>query len=45
MVLFKNDITHAVGALQLSAGQEAGVEAAVHTMHDIFPNKIQKPFY
>ena len=36
MMLFKNDITHAAGALQLSAGQDAGVEAVVHSMHDIF---------
>ena len=36
MMLFKNDITHAAGDLQLSAGQDAGVEAVVHSMHDIF---------
>ena len=36
MMLFKNDITHATGALQLSAGQDAGAEAAVHSLHDIF---------
>ena len=36
MMLFKNDITHAAGALQLSAGQDAGVEAVVHSMRDIF---------
>ena len=36
MMLFDNDITHTTGALQLSAGQDAGVEAVVHTMHDIF---------
>ena len=27
MMLFKNNILHAVGALQISAGQDAGVEA------------------
>ena len=36
MMLFKNDITHAAGALQLSAGQNAGIEAVVHSIHDIF---------
>ena len=36
MILFKNDITHAAGASQLSAGQDAGDEAVVHAMHDIF---------
>ena len=38
MILFKNDIAHAAGALQLSAGQDAGhaVQAVVHSMHDIF---------
>ena len=52
MMLFKNDITHATGALQLSAGQDAGSEA-VHAMHDIFfrrkyqsrlPNRCGKRF-
>ena len=36
MMLFKNDITHAAGALQLSAGQDTGVGAVVLGMHDIF---------
>ena len=36
MMLLKNDITHAAGALQLSAWQDAGVEAVAHAMHDIF---------
>ena len=36
IMLFKNDIAHAAGVLQLSAGQDAGVEAVVHSMHDIF---------
>ena len=35
MMLFKNDITHATGALQLSARQDAGV-AIVQAMHNIF---------
>ena len=36
MMLLKNDITHAAGALQLSAWPDAGVEAVAHAMHDIF---------
>ena len=53
MMLFKNDITHVAGALQLSAGQDAGVEAVVHAMHDIifqrkhrsrFTNRCRKRF-
>ena len=36
MMLFKNDITYAAGALQLSAGQDAEVEAVVHAMPDSF---------
>ena len=35
-MLFKNDIAHARGTLQLSVGQDAGVEADVHAMHEIF---------
>ena len=42
-MLFKNDITHAAGALQLRARQDAGV-AVVQAMHNIFPKKKQKPF-
>ena len=36
MMLFKNGITHSAGPLQLSAGQDEGVEAVAHTVHDIF---------
>ena len=32
MMLFTKDITDATGLLQLSAGQEAGAEAAIHAM-------------
>ena len=39
MMLLKNDITHAAGSLQLSAGEDAGVEAVVHAMHDIFSDE------
>jgi len=36
MKVLKEDIKVAAGGLQLCAGQEAGCEAAVHAMHDIF---------
>ena len=39
MMLFTKDITDATGLLQLSAGQEAGAEAAIHAMWDIFANE------
>ena len=42
-MLFKNDITYAAGPLQLSAGQNAGVEAVLHIMHDIFSEEIPNP--
>ena len=36
MKVVKEDIKKAAGSLQLCAGQEAGCEAAIHTMHKIF---------
>ena len=47
MMLFKNDLPYAAGALQLSAGQDAGIEAIVlYTLCMIFfPKKIANPFY
>ena len=39
MMIFKKDITDAVGALHLSVGQEVGAEAAIHTIRDIFANE------
>ena len=36
MVLSKKDVTKAAGSLQRSKGQDAGTEAAIHTMGDIF---------
>ena len=36
MMLFKNGVIHAAGALELSTGHDAGVETAVHAMRDIF---------
>ena len=38
-MIFKKDITDAARPLQLSAGQEAGAEASIHAMQDIFANK------
>ena len=35
-MLFKNGMTYAAGASQLSAGQDEGAEAVVYAMHDIF---------
>ena len=35
MMLCKKCVTKAVGSLQLSAGQDAGAEAATHVMRDI----------
>ena len=45
MMLFKNDITYAPGALQLSAGQDAGVEDVAHYAQFFFPKKIPNAFY
>ena len=39
MMIFKKDITDTAGPLQLSAGQEAGTEAAIHAMRDVFANE------
>ena len=39
MMIFKKDIKDAAGPLQLSAGQEAGAEAAIHAMRDTFANE------
>jgi len=36
MRIAKNDVTRAAGSLQVCAGQEAGAEAAIHAMYDIF---------
>ena len=35
-VVFKNDIIAATGATQLCCGQEAGIEAIIHAMTDLF---------
>ena len=34
----KIDIKESVGGLQMWGGQQAGVEAAIHAMHDIYNN-------
>ena len=36
MKISKSDVIESVGSLQVCAGQEAGIEAAVHAMHDIY---------
>ena len=36
MKIVKYDLQDAVGAIQLCAGQDAGCEAAVHAMEQIF---------
>ena len=38
MMMFKKDITDAARPLELSAGQEAGAEAAIHAIQGIFLN-------
>ena len=38
-MIFKKDITDTVRLLQLSAGQEAGAEKAIHGTRDIFENE------
>ena len=39
MSIVKDDVTKAVGNLQLCREQDAGCKAAIHSMHDIFGNK------
>ena len=39
IMIFKKDITDSAKPLQLSAGQEAGAEAAIHATRDIFKNE------
>ena len=39
MSIVKDDVTKAVGNLQLCGEQDAGCNAAIHSMHDIFGNK------
>ena len=36
MMISKQDVMKAVSLLQVLAGQEAGAEAAIHAVHDIF---------
>ena len=36
MKVLKEDVRKSAGSLQLCAGHEAGAEAAVHAMHDVF---------
>ena len=39
MRVAKEDVINSVGSLQVCAGQNAGAEAAIHAMHDIYENK------
>ena len=36
MMVLKKDVIHSAGALQVCAGQQAGVESAIHSMVDLF---------
>ena len=36
MMISKQDVMKAAGSLQVCAGQEVGVEAAIHAVHNIF---------
>ena len=36
LLITRDDVQEATGALQLCAGQEAGCEAAIHVMHELF---------
>lgn len=36
MQVTKKNVQDTAGALQACAGQDAGTEAAIHTMHDLF---------
>ena len=36
MQISKDNVTNAVGSLQVCAGQNAGAEAAINAMHDIY---------
>ena len=39
MLTIKPDVEKSVGSLQTCAGQEAGIEAAIHAMHDIYQSE------
>ena len=36
MMISKQDVMEVAGSLKVGAGQEAGAEAAIHAVHDIF---------
>ena len=44
MILLKKDVLQAAGSLQLCGGSDAGSEAAIHAMQDVF-NDDKKVFY
>ena len=39
MAVAGEDVRNSVGSLQLSAGQPAGCEAAIHAMKDLFESE------
>ena len=39
MKILKKDVIHAAGSVQVCAGQEAGAEASIHAMYDIYNDK------
>ena len=43
MSIVKDDVTKAVGNLQLCGGQDAGCEATVHSIYDIFGTNKTEP--
>ena len=43
MSIVKDDVTKTVGNLQLCGGQDAGCEATVHSVHDIFGTNKTEP--
>ena len=44
MMISKQDVMKAAGSLQVFAGLEAGAEAAIHAVHDIFIDHTKRLF-
>ena len=40
MKVLKEDVRNSAGGLQLCAGHEAGAEAAIHAMHEVFKSNV-----
>ena len=43
MKILKKDVLHAAGSLQVCAGQEAGAEASIYAMYDIYNDEYSEP--